>query len=543
MTSRITRAAVVVSGLLLVFVLLSGCSAQPKLASLPLTREQKVQDFRYLAQVFLDNYPYLWAAQRKTGFDWPAHVSEFEQEIAATETDEEFALEIAEILGLLNNGHTGIAYPGTASAYGSSLTMGRWREEVRKTTLDRVEYWYGLSKAHSESSSFESPFCAVYAAGEYVVVSVSPEAIQAGLDIQPGWTVTAIGGQPVSEYVKNMLRSRKLLYDPVRDCLYLRELPLPRTAGDNDPGTFSASFRTRDGDVVERALPMKVGLWDPSYYWPPRYKDASATTDQTGNLFAIMLDRGVGYVRVGSMARDYKGQMSLLRRFLSEQRPQALIIDVRGNGGGSDNYWEALVSMLAPEPVMSRFAVTWRSGEYVKPFIEQKVAVKLPEMSRSELDDLASSGACVPPEVLTPAFVLPRAWDRTIQPNASLNYRGKICLLVDDYVFSSAESFAAFCKGSKWATVIGSFTGGDGIGFDPALVTLPNSGMLIRFPLDMGLNPDLTANEEKHTIPDILVEWGPEDLLRYVATRGEPGRPDPEWDPQLRAALEWIAGK
>lgn len=54
--------------------------------------------------------------------------------------------------------------------------------------------------------------------------------------------------------------------------------------------------------------------------------------------------------------------------------------------------------------------------------------------------------------------------------------------------------------------VVGERTNGDGVGTDPLLLTLPNSGIVIRFTGEMGLNPDGSANEEMKTIPDVLIK-------------------------------------
>ena len=86
-----------------------------------------------------------------------------------------------------------------------------------------------------------------------------------------------------------------------------------------------------------------------------------------------------------------------------------------------------------------------------------------------------------------------------------MNYQGRIFLLVDDNVYSSAESLAAFCRGSSWATVIGGCTGEDGVGFDPALVALPNSGMTLRFSSMIGLNP--TGPPTRRRTPDPTCWW------------------------------------
>ena len=76
---------------------------------------------------------------------------------------------------------------------------------------------------------------------------------------------------------------------------------------------------------------------------------------------------------------------------------------------------------------------------------------------------------------------------------------------MDDAVYSSAESFAVWANATGLATLVGTRTGGDGIGFDPLVVALPNSGIVVRFPADMGINPDGSVNEESQTVPDVVV--------------------------------------
>ena len=88
----------------------------------------------------------------------------------------------------------------------------------------------------------------------------------------------------------------------------------------------------------------------------------------------------------------------------------------------------------------------------------------------------------------------------------SAQFTGKIFLLVNKAVFSASEGLSMFCKKTGFATIVGSRTGGDGGGTDPALFTLPNSGLVIRFSKEMALNPDGSANEETHTMPDYVVD-------------------------------------
>ena len=71
-----------------------------------------------------------------------------------------------------------------------------------------------------------------------------------------------------------------------------------------------------------------------------------------------------------------------------------------------------------------------------------------------------------------------------------------------------------FCQATGFATLVGSQTGGDGIGaLDPILMRLPNSGILIQFTMMYGLNPDGSSSEEAGTAPDILSPAGEPALV------------------------------
>ena len=77
--------------------------------------------------------------------------------------------------------------------------------------------------------------------------------------------------------------------------------------------------------------------------------------------------------------------------------------------------------------------------------------------------------------------------------------------LVGEQVYSASESFAVFCKETGFATLVGSQTGGDGIGaLDPIFLQLPNSGLLVQFTMMFGLNADGSSSEEAGTTPDLL---------------------------------------
>lgn len=80
----------------------------------------------------------------------------------------------------------------------------------------------------------------------------------------------------------------------------------------------------------------------------------------------------------------------------------------------------------------------------------------------------------------------------------------QLFLLVDGGVYSAADGFAMFCKATRFATVIGSNTGGDGGGRNVYRIKLPKSGLILQFRAMHGLNPDGSSNVEFGTTPDVI---------------------------------------
>ena len=77
-------------------------------------------------------------------------------------------------------------------------------------------------------------------------------------------------------------------------------------------------------------------------------------------------------------------------------------------------------------------------------------------------------------------------------------------VLIDGGVYSSADKFACFCRSTGWATLVGTRTSGDGMGATPVLILLPESGLLVRFSVMAGENPDGSINAAAGTAPDLL---------------------------------------
>ena len=173
-----------------------------------------------------------------------------------------------------------------------------------------------------------------------------------------------------------------------------------------------------------------------------------------------------------------------------------IIIDITGNGGGSTAYWR--------DVIVRPFGGTW-SGSY--PVYYQDSPINRIYYAERDLLPLAQAGEDVKhpsfAKQLNAAFVEEARWGADFgAPTVTKGADAKRWVLTDGRGYSAAEQFAAFCKMTGWATLVGSSTGGDGLSGNPLLLRLENTGLLVYLSTAMAANPDGTLNAERGVSPD-----------------------------------------
>lgn len=215
----------------------------------------------------------------------------------------------------------------------------------------------------------------------------------------------------------------------------------------------------------------------------------------------ILIEDELAYMKVEAMSyyhieEDYPKIKSFLKDVEDYDK---LIIDIRGNNGGFDEYWENIVKLLINHTY---------SAEYYS-FFKQKSKTSTDTFRVSNITtirDLDSNVLEQFPEEIKTDFNFYKINSIQLSPEEDINFKGKIYLLVDQEVKSSAEKFAAFAKDTGFAKLVGEKTGG-GMTFEEIpMVYLPYGGYIITYSKELVLNSDGTINMETKTTPHILVD-------------------------------------
>ncbi len=175
-----------------------------------------------------------------------------------------------------------------------------------------------------------------------------------------------------------------------------------------------------------------------------------------------------------------------------------LIIDIRNNSGGNDAYWvENLIEPLGGDWEFS-YRGYYRDTPEIAPFYEK--------LENYAVSELADAPAWAEELGLDRAFVAQTKID-TGAPATDL----KLWVLTNNKTMGSGAWIAAFAQAAGWATVVGEHTSANtGFGWQPAMVVLPKSGLLLEF-TEAIETPRGDLQNETGIVPDVVCD--PNDAL------------------------------
>lgn len=197
-----------------------------------------------------------------------------------------------------------------------------------------------------------------------------------------------------------------------------------------------------------------------------RYLGGALESTPDGRLLFGRLDDAVGYIHVPGFGGGRFGFLQELGARLADV--EALVIDVRNNGGGSDLNGREIAGHFADRRRLFRI-IRWRNGP--------------------EHDDFD------PP---VEDFIEP------LPPH----FPGPVAVLTNRRVFSSAEGFVLMMRILPQVVVVGDTTGGGSA--NPQEFTLPN-GWRHRVSRWWVQTPDGESFEGVGLAPDVAVQISPED--------------------------------
>ena len=156
---------------------------------------------------------------------------------------------------------------------------------------------------------------------------------------------------------------------------------------------------------------------------------------------------------------------------------KAVIVDIRGNYGGSDQVWVEVLEMVSKTAMeFPSYLISNTDKEVIKRIQPSEITLLL------EKEDSKIVFECIDPNYQFRVFE--KGTDSTVNSKRNLGYEGIIYLLVDEDVYSSAGAFSSLCTKNDSIKTIGMSTGKFLGGVTtPNIFILPHSRLIFRMEL------------------------------------------------------------
>jgi rhodanese-related sulfurtransferase len=330
-------------------------------------------------------------------------------------------------------------------------------------------------------------------------------------DIMAGAELLAINGMPVKDVISELLalipndagiRTRKL-----------RQLEFPENFGRllavryGRLEEFTLRFQPyHGGETMERTVPGIKGT-DVVSTLNKRYPDAARKPP----LYDLSFQGSTAILTIRGFADDEEKGRPRYVKFLKDafsliarNSCSGLIIDLRGNGGGQDDYGKLLFAYVADAPFMYYRELASKKDRYD--------LYKYTTLTQAEKEEMTGH-----------VMKNDRGWyDVLGHPNLGLqqpqqpHFAGRVAILIDGLSFSATGESTTLFHYHRKAVFFGEECGagyyGNTSGFS-VMVTLPNTGLQLRLPLIIYTMAVDGYPRDRGIVPEVPVAPTIDDLL------------------------------
>jgi len=440
-------------GICLLIMLFIGCNSKTTTptSNLPvLTQAQMYQDFDSLVYIIKNVNPQLTIKKKITGIDYLAELKLMRNEVKDCNKTEKFILLINKALTLMQDGHCNIL---PASDYVLSLNMAK---EIYGF-IDSNAY-NNTKKYLSFLNEIESKLVFMikikYINGEYYLI----ESFENNYGkFEKGIKLLECDGENIHNYVNKIIEYRNQMKWDNKNKRYFLNTFFSGFCFMNKEN-FVFTFLNSENKKKYLNFNYQKLLYENSYN--PHFFNLSPLTE-----IKFSDKNKILYIRLKNMKLKNLN-LDEINSKVKSNFINKIIIDIRGNGGGNDSTWLKLLGRIIDKPIIYPVKQLVKNTNIVR----YKLKNDIKDFNNIEKISLLDNEE----------FLVIYNQNDTIYPDKkSIKYKGKIYLIQNDDIYSSALAFSSVALYTDKIVSVGQTTGWmGGRCITPIAFTLPNSKLI-----------------------------------------------------------------
>jgi len=421
-----------------------------------LTKQQMLEDVNYLDSVLKTSYSAYEFREKYTGLNINSYTQKIKDKIANKNVSrDEFYYLIKSILTYTQDEHNTIIHPSFLNGYSHDITKSIISSEsIRKQSS--IAYYNSFDYLQSNIKFNPKFLCVRYVDGKYynsLPLKIGTHRLKNGMQI------VKINGKNIDDVINQNLDNLYCSWDK-KNKKYYSEFFYRAHREILNRDTVKLTFKdTINNNLIDVAMSNSSKIKVKKLPW--------ITIEINNTLY--FKDEKILYIRLLSL------QEEIVQKYILNEIPKyndkevkKVVIDIRGNLGGNDLLWVKTLNLIIDKPLNTSVSVGAKDIEKSKLFysdiVEHSTHIdKYPFIKTNFL-----------------RLNLSKQIAEFIKPDSnSIKYAGKIYIIQDRNIFSSAVGLSSLSQYSDRFKVIGEPNGKlGGMGEEPLVFLLPNSRIL-----------------------------------------------------------------
>jgi len=336
-----------------------------------------------------------------------------------------------------------------------------------------------------------------YQAGKYLVARsfiAGPDTVRAGSEI------IAMEGEKVNRYLNKHISDIDYSYDLGRKQFY--STGFYKNAATLYQHNIHLAIKQRHRKSQEVSLPVTERL---------QFVNPIMDTIK-GIKVDYWHDEKVLYIKLYLMEPGFISRFKPQIYRYKDSAINRVIIDLRGNGGGSDTTWQSLYACLLPRPVSYELKIDGYNPSQLQADYLQNAGIRTQDVKK-DTDRLLRKYHF---------YTWANATQTLAPSDSSIRFKGKIIVLGED-IYSSAGSAFIIPNASAEDSIysVGRETGMFlGVGYSPVVFELPNSKIRFRVAPSLEVTDASKLTDLMHDRYDFVVPGTKEELIRRDTFKG-----------------------